>query len=312
MHQWVGWLLRIGGILCLAGIIALWGVARPVPEAPPPTLTPTATFTPTSTPTPTHTPTPTPTPTPTLTPTPACTETYGQVERWTYFSQATGSDETYRIYLPPCYHHPSQAERRYPVLYLFHGWPYDDAHWDDLGCDEAADVGIQAGVLPSFIIVMPYGREQPYVGSSGGVHSFEGQVVADLIPHIDAHYRTQAEREGRALGGISRGGVWSLEIGLMHADMFAALGAHSPALSVNLAPPAYDPFYLLDRPGVATLRIYLDAGDQDWTRESTESLHQALMARGIAHQFVIHQGRHTNGLWESNMVQYLAFYTAEW
>ncbi|HET89457.1 MAG TPA: hypothetical protein ENN99_01760, partial [Chloroflexi bacterium] len=245
-------------------------------------------------------------------PTPACTETRGQIERRTYSSPTTGSDEVYRIYLPQCYDFPGHADRRYPVLYLLHGWPYDDAHWDNLGVNEAANVGIQAGVLPPVIIVMPRGSEGIYIGTSGGNYSFEGQLLNDLIPHVDATYRTQATREGRAIGGISRGGVWALEIGFLNAGLFSTVGAHSPALSVNLAPPPYDPFYLLDEPGVSMLRIYLDAGDTDWALEGTQALHDAMVEQGIAHQFTIHSGSHTNGLWEANMVEYLGFYTAEW
>ncbi|MBN1657845.1 MAG: hypothetical protein JXA93_05560 [Anaerolineae bacterium] len=314
-----GWLLYGLIVVGLTAVGGLWVLARPLPETPPPTLTPTPTPTNTPTPTPTSTPTPTPTPTPTITPTPtpACTDTTGRVEQHTYPSQTTGSEETYRIYLPPCYDYADQigagqSDQRYPVLYLLHGWPYDDAHWDSLGADEAADVGIQAHTLSPFIIVMPKGTETPYIGSSGGDHSFEGLIVNDLIPHIDAVYRTQVEREGRAIGGISRGGVWALEIGFLHPGLFAAVGAHSPALSVNLAPPPYDPFYLLTGPSVDMLRIYLDAGDADWAQEGTQALHEALEAQGIAHEFVAHPGRHANGLWEANMVEYIAFYAAAW
>jgi enterochelin esterase-like enzyme len=315
----IKWLLRGLAVVGLIGLVAWWAISQPLPASPPPTPTPTrtplpptatATATPTATPTPT--PTPTNTPTPTLTPTPACTETSGYVAKDDYASQATNQEEAYRIYIPPCYDHPSQAERRYPVLYLLHGWPYDDAHWDNLGVDEAADIGIAAEVLPPFLIVMPKGREQPYVGTSGGERSFEGQVVDDLIPHVDQTYRTRADREGRAIGGISRGGVWALEIAFMHTELFSTVGAHSPALSVNMAPQAYDPFYLLNNPSVNMLRIYLDAGEDDWAREKTEALHQALEEQRIASEFVVHAGRHVNSLWESNVVAYLAFYTAGW
>jgi enterochelin esterase-like enzyme len=305
-------------VVGLVAVIGLWALVRPLPETPPPPLTPTITLTPTVTNTPTHTPTATPTPTqtptptPTLTPTPVCTETRGRVEQRSYFSQTTGGEEAYRVYLPPCYDHVSRADRLYPVLYLLHGWPYDDAHWDVLGADEAADVGIQAGVLSPFIIVMPKGNEMMYIRTSGGERSFESQVVNDLIPHVDATYRTLAEPGGRAIGGISRGGVWALEIGFLHTGLFSAVGAHSPALSVNLAPPPYDPFNLLTEPGVSELRIYLDAGDSDWAKKRTEALHTTMDEHGIAHQFIVHTGGHQNGLWEAHVVEYLAFYTAAW
>lgn len=323
------WLLRGLAVVVVTAIIALWVRVHPLPESPPPTPTLTPTSTPTITPSPLPTCTFTPTPLPTHTPTPSPTPTItppaspieepaattatvklaGRVEQRAYFSPTTGKDEHYRVYLPPGY---DQTTKRYPALYLFHGWPYRAAHWDALGTEESADAGIQSGALPPFIIVQPKGAEGVYVNTSGGDHSFEGQVVNDLIPHIDSTYRTWAEREGRAIGGISRGGVWALEIAFCHPDIFAAVGAHSPALSVNLAPTIYNPLYLLEEPGVATLRIYLDAGDADWSREGTQELDEALDAQGITHEFVVHPGGHSVIFWSANVAEYLAFYTAGW
>ncbi len=231
------------------------------------------------------------------------------MERQTYPSQLTGATEEYSIYFPPQY---EQTDRRYPVLYLLHGWPYKDANWDKIGADEVADAMISDGALPPFIIVMPWATERLYVGTSGGANSFEAQLVLELIPHIDATYRTWATRDGRALGGVSRGGVWSLETGFFHPDTFTAVGAHSPALELNRAPPAYDPFYLLDRPGVEALRLYLDAGNGDWARKETQQLHEAMDAQGLAHIYVVHQGTHTNALWSASLGEYLSFYSFRW
>jgi enterochelin esterase-like enzyme len=337
-----GWLLRGLAVVAMTAIIALWVLVQPLPETPPPTLTPAASEAaqgPTSTPPPTPTLTPTPTATPIPTHTPTSTPTPGEiegptatisattvveapvmlpdvqlagrVEQHTYFSQVTGKEEPYRIYLPPDY--DQTDERRYPALYLLHGWPYDESHWDNLGADEVADTGIRAGTLPSFIMVMPGADpDGVYVTTAGGDNSFEGQVLHDLIPQVEAVHRVSTDRAGRAIGGISRGGVWALEIGFRHPDLFAAVGGHSPALKHNMAPTPYDPFHLLEQPGVAALRIYLDAGDTDWALEHTQALHEALDARGIASQFAVHSGGHTDNLWAANLAEYVAFYAAGW
>ncbi|MCX7680571.1 MAG: esterase family protein [Anaerolineae bacterium] len=314
--------------------------ATPAPSptcTPSPTTTPAPTATPLPSPTPTSTPTPTPTPTVTPLPSPISTpasgpstttrgsagtriirapvaypdaQLAGRIESHTYFSQITGKEEPYRIYLPPDY---DQSDRRYPVLYLIHGWPYDEFHWDNLGIDEVADTGIQSGLWPPFLIVMPGADPDGiFVHTAGGDRSLEGQIVNELLPHIDAHYRTWAAREGRAIGGISRGGVWALEIGLRHPDLFAAVGGHSPALKYNLAPQAYDPFYLARSPESATLRIYLSAGDADWAFSHTQALHELLDSLGVPNQFAVHQGGHSDTLWTANIKEYLAFYTAGW
>jgi enterochelin esterase-like enzyme len=231
------------------------------------------------------------------------------MELRTYPSQITGSTETYSIYLPPQY---GQTDRRFPVLYLLHGWPYRDANWDKIGADEEADRMMAEGALPPFIIVLPWATERLYVSTSGGSDSFEAQLIRDLIPHIDATYRTWTQREGRSLGGISRGGVWSLQTGFYHADTFAAIGAHSPALELNRAPPVYDPFNLLELPGVNTLRIYLDAGSQDWAYPGTAALHEAMEAAQLNHVFVVHPGGHSSALWAASVGEYLAFYSDGW
>ena len=287
------------------------------PTAPPsptpqPTTAPTAVPSPTPTLAPTEPPAPTPSPTsgPPPSPTPTNAPLAGRVEQGTYPSAVTGRTESYRVYLPPGY---DQVDRRYPALYLLHGWPYDESHWDNLGVDEAADARIMAGTLSPFMIVLPGADSDGlYVTTSGGAGSFEEQLVNELMPHIDATYRTLQTRDARAIGGISRGGVWSLEIAFRHPDAFGIVGAHSPALSANRAPPVYDPFTLMNQPGVEGLRIYLSAGDRDWAREATRQLHEALSAQGISNQFVVHPGAHVDQLWADHIPEYLAFYAAGW
>jgi enterochelin esterase-like enzyme len=235
------------------------------------------------------------------------------VETGTTFSHILGRETPYRVYLPPCY--DVYQELSYPTLYLLHGHPFDDRHWDGLGADETADAGISSGSYPPFIIVMPNGDPSPegiYVNTSGGDHSVEGLIVNEIVPHIDATYRTWGTREGRAIGGISRGGVWSLEIAFRQPDLFAAVGAHSAALTVNYPHPLYDPFNLVAEPGLHDLRIYLDAGDTDWARTGTERLHRALEEQGVGHEYVVGEGNHTDEYWSNMLPAYLAFYTSEW
>ncbi len=289
--------------------------ATPSPTATPtpsPTATPPPSPTPTPTPTTTPTPTPRPTATPTPTPTPICAGISGRVEVGSYPSRILGRAMVYRVYLPPNYDISSLP---YPVLYLLHGYPYDETHWDRLGVDEAAEVGICSGTYPPFIIVMPNCDPAPegiFVRTSGGDFSVEGLIVNELIPHIERTYRTWGVREGRAIGGISRGGVWSLEIALRHPDLFSAVGAHSPALTVNYPLSAYDPFHLLAEPAVASLRIWLDAGNTDWAWVGADRMHQALLERGIAHEYAVGEGGHSDQYWAGMLPTYLSFYTASW
>lgn len=311
--------------------------ATPTPVPPTPTDTPTPT--PTATPVPPPTPLPTPTPRPrasapapaaVVVPTPVyitppaspgmvamsanplCAEGAGRVEVGSYPSRVTGQSMPYRIYLPPGYDASSVA---YPVVYLLHGYPYNDTHWDRLGVDEAAAMGICSGTYPPFLIVMPFCGSSPdsiFVRTSGGDYSVEGLIVSELVPHIERTYRTWGTREGRVIGGISRGAVWALEIAFRRPDLFSAVGAHSPALSVNYPLPSYDPYLLAREPAVATLRIWLDAGDKDWAWGGANRLHQVLAEQGVPHQFVVAPGEHTDAYWAQMVPVYLDFYTAGW
>ncbi len=151
-----------------------------------------------------------------------------------------------------------------------------------------------------------------FVNTSGGDQSVEGLIVNELIPYIDSVYPTWAAREGRAIGGISRGGVWSLEIGFRRPDLFAAVGGHSAALSVNYPHPIYDPYNLVEGLETSSLRIWLDAGDMDWAWAGTDHLHQALEEQNVPHEYLIGEGEHADAYWSQMLPAYLAFYTAGW
>jgi enterochelin esterase-like enzyme len=225
-------------------------------------------------------------------------------------SQAMGEQVSYLVHLPPCY--GSYRGQAMPVLYLLHGWPMNETHWDTLGMDELADDWLSRGLVAPFIIVMPgVSSNGLYVNSSGGPGSFEGMVVDELVPLIDQTYSTWQEPGGRALGGISRGGVWSLEIGLRHPQIFGIVGAHSPALGLNRPLPQYNPFLLVEdnRPGQ---RFYLDAGDKDWARSSTVQFRDVLMEHNVDVTYQVHLGAHVDSLWQSGIVDYLSFYVASW
>lgn len=282
---------------------------------------------PTPTPTPqppqaTDTPTPTPTLQPSPTPTlfaaamsvadPNCHSSVGQVVKDKFASTVIGGSVPVKIYLPPCYTDAGNINQ-YPVIYLFHGSPFDENHWINIGVVDAANNLIGSGELPPFMIVMPRGDLDGTFGhSSGGDNSWEGVIVNELLPYIDKNYRTLTDRRYRAIGGISRGGVWSLEISFRHPDLFGSVGGHSPALSVNLASGDYDPFNAIHDHPIDSLRIYLDAGDTDWTRFSTSDLSKALDDMHIPHTFAINPGDHLDSYWSSQVYAYLRFYAAPW
>jgi len=214
------------------------------------------------------------------------------------------------VHLPPCY--DDYPDKAFPVLYMLHGWPLDERHWITLGIDELADDWVSRGIAGPFIVVLPgVGSDGLYVNSSGGAWSLEGMFVDELLPLVDQTYRTWRDPAARAIGGISRGGVWSLEIAMRHQDLFSIVGGHSPALALNRPMPQYDPF-LLAKEGTTGMRIYLDAGSLDWARASTLQFYDVLVEYGADVIYQVHEGGHVDALWRGGLVDYIDFYTLTW
>jgi enterochelin esterase-like enzyme len=227
----------------------------------------------------------------------------------TFSSRISGSDQAYIIYLPPCY---DLTSVQYPTLYLLHGSEHDETHWESLGLFQIMDEGIRSGKFAPAIIVLPGGDDNLFMNTSGGPASFEVQIVEELMPIVDRTFRTDPRPEMRAIGGISRGGVWSLEIGFHNPKDFAIVGGHSACLNVNTAPPEFDPLKMTDLPTLKTQRIWLDAGDTDYCQPGVEALHEALADSGVAHTYQLWSGAHDDSLWAAHLADYLAFYTQDW
>lgn len=149
------------------------------------------------------------------------------------------------IYLPPSY--ANSPQRRYPVIYLLHGYTDSDSNWFGLNGDhfvnvpDAVDAAWQNGAA-EMIIVMP----NAYTRFKGSMYSnsvttgdWEAYVAKDLVAYIDNHYRTIANRDSRGLAGHSMGGYGTLRIGMKYPEVFAALYAMSPCcMNANMNPGA--------------------------------------------------------------------------
>lgn len=260
---------------------------------------------------PTVLPTPEPTVVPIPTPTPfSCPYLRGRTESASLVSSTMREEVRFLVHLPPCY--DDYPDKAFPVLYMLHGWPLDERHWITLGIDALVDDWISRGMIGPFIVVLPgVSSDGLYVNSSGGSWSFEGMFVDELLPLIDQTYRTRRDPAGRAIGGISRGGVWSIEIAMRHQDLFGIVGGHSPALALNRPMPQYDPF-LMAKQGVTGMRFYLDAGNLDWARATTLQFYDVLVEHGADVIYQVHEGGHVDALWRGGLVDYIEFYTLMW
>jgi enterochelin esterase-like enzyme len=158
---------------------------------------------------------------------------HGEVRSRWYQSKVTGQTRHIMVYTPPGY--DADQERRYPVLYLQHGGGEDETGWTRQGhVNFILDNLIAAGRAKPMIVVMERGYATragesavPRQRGRGDGGAFEAVLLEDLIPLVDASYRTHADREHRAIAGLSMGGGQALRIGLTHLDAFSVVASFS-------------------------------------------------------------------------------------
>jgi enterochelin esterase-like enzyme len=252
-------------------------------------------------------------------PTPVlCESPVGRLLTDTVQSKVLGRSLQVHVYLPPCY---NAAKHVYPTLYLIQGSAFRFGEWVEDGVPRIADLHMSLGILPPFIIVMPAsdlegGNYSKYTYSVKGKGSWEDFMVNELVPAIESRYSAWKDRAGRAIGGISRGGYWSLQIGFANPDKFSAVGGHSPSITSAqlIGVPANFSMLSLAKSieALKTQRIYLDAGDRDWAQVGARRLAADLDAKGITYTLSIGEGAHLDSYWASRVPDYLAFYSATW
>lgn len=230
------------------------------------------------------------------------------MEYGTIDSAIAGEPIPYRIYLPPCYGLDGKV---YPTLYMFGGNIHDDAIWDVLGLDEAAGAAIANGGIPPLLIVMPDNGWLANTTTSGP-RSYEGFVLGELVPFIERTYCAWSNADGRAVGGLSRGGYWSLMMAFRRPDLFRSVGAHSPALIDSFAGPAEDPVITGGTNELDDLRIWVDIGQRDPYLVDARPLHDTLTAAGVPHEWRVTEGTHDEAYWRANLASYLAWYSDGW
>ncbi len=218
-------------------------------------------------------------------------------------SRGKGTQGSYLIYLPPTY--KTSKTRRYPVIYWLHGG-FGNAR-EGAWAVERMDKAIKAGLMPETIVVLaqalPVGW---YVNSKDGKRPVEDVIIRNLIPHIDATYRTLNRREARGIEGMSMGGYGALHLGMKYPNLFGAISSVAPSILRNLSDEpkerTFDTFgddqdfydanspWVLVKTNAAALRrgtaIRLLAGGQDiGLRPSIAAFHDLLATLDIPHQF---------------------------
>jgi S-formylglutathione hydrolase FrmB len=240
-----------------------------------------------------------------------------------------------RVYLPPSYDTPAGRTRRYPVVFLLHGWPGGEGNWSGEGHATTTLDSLSAqGVIPEVIAVMPSGGGAGLFGRSLYVDTYDGRsrmeqyVVHDLVAWTDSTFRTRAERRDRALIGLSEGGGAAINLAFKHPDVFGGCGSHSgefvighglgesrifgPEPGATALREANSPLLYLDRvaPRLAGLSIYIDCGLDDGELGQNRELDRRLTKLGVLHAYKEFPGGHSWGYWSRHLHESLRVVTA--
>lgn len=167
---------------------------------------------------------------------------HGKVDYVNYHSETLGLFGNAIIYTPPTY--DKQTDRRYPVFYLISGTTDTEEVYFKVGkMNLILDNLIAQGKAKEMIIVLPYGNPAKYNPAETFDFTkgdqFSKDLLNDLMPYVEANYRTLNDRDSRAIGGFSRGGNQGLSFGLNNLDKFSYLCSYSSFTSMNI-PSVYD------------------------------------------------------------------------
>jgi enterochelin esterase-like enzyme len=231
---------------------------------------------------------------------------HGKVELIEYDSKSVGTRRKLQVYTPPGY----APDKKYPVLYLLHGIGGDETEWQRFAHPNILlDNLIAAGKAVPMIVVMPNGRAQKNDRAEGNPFpavpafaAFEQDLLGSVIPTIEARYGAQADREHRALAGLSMGGGQSLNFGLGHLDTFAWVGGFSSA------PNTRTPAQLVPDPALAKERLkllWLSCGNKDGLIRISQGVHGYLKEKGVPHVWNVDGHAHDPTHWRNNLYYFV-------
>jgi enterochelin esterase-like enzyme len=221
---------------------------------------------------------------------------HGTVGIRLYPSKATGGPRRAYVYTPPDY---EKSSAKLPVLYLLHGADGDETVWTTFGrANQILDNLIAEKKASPMIVVMPFAYAYPwYVGAAGEKQraDFERDLLDDLIPFVQSNYRVLADRDHRALAGLSMGGSLTINIGPRHLDQFSRLAVFSASAGND---PAATLQSLTAKTANAQLKLFwLGIGTEDPGYTNAKKTDDYLTSAGIKHTFKTMPGAHTWIVW---------------
>ncbi len=215
---------------------------------------------------------------------------HGEVRELQYYSESNKTMRRCFVYTPPGYE--QDATRRYPVLYLQHGGGENETGWSNQGkVGLIMDNLIAEGKARPFIIVMDNGTWTMPDGShrrrggggwppEGWADGFGKTLLNDIVPMIDATYRTLADQPHRAMAGLSMGGMQTNIIGVENPDVFSHIGIFSGG-TVGDPATAHDGIMADAEAYSRKVKLIFQSCGSKERPESVRANHEQLKAAGI-------------------------------
>lgn len=248
---------------------------------------------------------------------------HGTVAKRWYNSPGNGKERRLTVYTPPGY---ERSKKKYPVLYLLHGMGGDEEAWPALGrTAQILDNLIAQGKAKPMLVVMPNGNvaQQAAPGEDAqGLYkptfqlpnTMNGKMEStfpDIIKFVESNYRVNANKEQRAIAGLSMGGYHSLHISRFYPKTFDYVGLFSPAImpSPDVVSPVYENFdaSLKAQFNNGPKLYWIAIGKTDFLYKAVSDYRSTLDAMGAKYAYVESEGGHT---W-SNWRDYLALFVPQ-
>jgi enterochelin esterase-like enzyme len=240
---------------------------------------------------------------------------HGAVAEVSYPSSVLGRLRRLHVYTPPGY---NAGAERYPVFYLLHGSGDTDQSWNAIGRSSVIlDNLIAANKARPMIVVMPNGHTRP--GGQATPDSrmeFVREFLTDIVPFVEKQYRVRADRNSRAVAGLSMGGGQTLNIAIPNLDKFAYVGVFSAGLSGGGAgqPSAVDAWEAQNKAALDNTELkkglkllWFSTGRDDAAMANTMNAVNLLKKHGFTPVFQESAGAHT---WE-NWRDYLVIFSGQ-
>lgn len=234
-----------------------------------------------------------------------CVETKGTIIDKEVPSKLLTESIRVKVYLPPCYAYKSDV--KYSVLYMLHGQTSLDDQWVRIGLLAEMDELLEQKKVNPFVIVLP---NEIRSNTDSFKSKYGDAIVEEVIPYINQQFNVCAERECRAIGGLSRGGNWAVHLGFSNPEFFTAVGAHSAPLfygeitnilSINSTPES-----------IAALPVfYIDVGNKDEDHADVMLFLDTLQNLNIPRQFNNNIGYHDETYWHAHVQDYLLWYDSQ-